>query len=75
MKLKEKVSQYRRDTRIILECQSCGYVMPEFTGYDDDNYYVNVIPNIKCTQCGKSSTDLDIINEPVKTRYAPWQVI
>ena len=75
MELKEKVSQYRRDTRIILSCQSCGHVTPEFTGYDDDNYYVNVIPNMKCEKCRKSSVDLGIKNKPVKLKYEPWQVI
>lgn len=75
MKIKRKVSQHRRDTWLIYECQGCGHVTPEESGYDDDNFYLNVIPNKKCAKCGKSSIDLGIINDPVATKYASWQII
>ena len=37
------------------ECEHCGY-SHEGSGYDDANFHYNVIPNMKCKECGKTGT-------------------
>lgn len=56
MRIKKIVSQYRRDFTAIYVCEHCGY---EYTGYgyDDDNFHLNVIPNMPCKECGKKASD------------------
>jgi len=54
MKIKEITSQHRRDFRAIYQCENCGHEQ-EGRGYDDDNFHSNVIPQIKCEKCGKTS--------------------
>ncbi len=54
MRIKEKIDQHRRDFMAIYVCEHCGYEI-KGSGYDDANFHENVIPNIKCPQCGKSS--------------------
>tara|TARA_R110000868_G_C10972986_1_gene771163 strand:+ start:48827 stop:49042 length:216 start_codon:yes stop_codon:yes gene_type:complete len=55
MKIKKIISQYRRDFTAEYECESCGNIETG-RGYDDDNFHQNVIPEIKCSKCGKPST-------------------
>ena len=52
MRIKEILSQNRRDFRAIYECEHCGYTY-EGSGYDDANFHNNVIPEMKCPKCGK----------------------
>lgn len=54
MKIKEITWQNRRDFKAIYECEFCG-ATKEGCGYDDSNFHNNVIPNMKCPKCGKSS--------------------
>lgn len=71
MKIKEIESQNRRDFHAIYVCEHCGNEEKGY-GYDDDNFHQNVIPNKVCKQCGKKSpTDY----RPLRTKYAPWEVI
>lgn len=56
MKIKEILSQNRRDFRAIYICESCGDEK-EGSGYDDANFHDNVIPNMKCDKCGKRSPE------------------
>lgn len=51
MRIKEKTSQHRRDFRAIYLCEFCGHE-EEGRGYDDRNFHDNVIPNMKCSNCG-----------------------
>lgn len=74
MKIKEMLSQHRRDFRAIYECESCGYT-EKSSGYDDRNFHDNVIPNFKCKQCGKSRNDLGIEHEHTATKHADWEVV
>jgi ribosomal protein L37AE/L43A len=50
MKIKEILSQSRRDLRCIYVCEHCDF---EFTGsgYDDTNFHQNVIPKMECKEC------------------------
>ncbi|MDD5068063.1 MAG: hypothetical protein PHN89_00480 [Candidatus Pacebacteria bacterium] len=69
MKLIKKYNQIRRDCYADLECENCGHKETDKYAYDDDNFWENVIPNRKCSQCGKSTNDLGIEPEKVITRY------
>lgn len=71
MRIKEIVSQNRRDFRAIYECEHCGYTY-EGSGYDDDNFHVNVIPKRKCPKCGKAASDN---YRPLRTKYPADKVI
>ena len=53
MKIKEITSQSRRDFKAILVCEHCESEQVLTTGYDDDNYHRNVIPNMACKKCGE----------------------
>lgn len=74
MKIIEIVSQTRRDFRAIVECEACG-AKQDLNGYDDRHYHDNVVPKVKCKQCGKSRNDLGIVDEPTSTRYADNEVV
>lgn len=54
MRIKTIKSQHRRDFRATYECEHCGHTHDSY-GYDDKNFHDNVIPNMKCTECGKDS--------------------
>jgi len=65
MKIKEIISQSRRDFIAVYVCEHCGYEY-KGSGYDDSNYHKNVIPRKKCPKCGK------VANEnyrPLTTKY------
>lgn len=80
MKIKEITYKSGRDYWAIFICENCGHEEKD-RGYDDDNYRENVIPNIRCHICDKSTNDLrqsmDTINEqptidPVK--HGRWEM-
>lgn len=56
MKIKEIITQTRRDFQAIYICEDCNH---EYigSGYDDDHFHKNVIPNRKCEKCGETSTE------------------
>ena len=54
MKIKEILSQQRRDFSATIECEHCDHTQ-KILGYDDANYHQNVIPAIKCKGCGKTA--------------------
>ena len=56
MKIKEIINQNRRDFYAVYECEHCG-VTHRDSGYDDRNFHENVIPEMKCKECGKKSGD------------------
>lgn len=56
MKIKEIVSQNRRDFTAIYECEHCGFTK-KGGGYDDANFHDNVIPDMKCPECKKKASD------------------
>jgi len=65
MKIKTIESQHRRDFHAIYECEHCG-ATKKGSGYDDDFFHQNVIPAMKCENCGKSAKD---DYEPITPRY------
>ncbi len=52
MRIKQIVSQNRRDFRAIYECEHCGHEH-KGNGYDDAYFHKTVVPKMKCPQCGK----------------------
>lgn len=66
MRIKQILSQNRRDFWAIYECEHCGYTKKD-SGYDDANFHENVIPNqLKCDKCGKLA---DETYRPLTTKY------
>jgi len=66
MKIKKITSQHRRDFGAVLECEHCGSTQELTSGYDDDYFHRNVIPNIECRTCGKVAPDT---YRPLATKY------
>ena len=56
MRIKEIISQHRRDFTAIYECEHCND-SHEGSGYDDANFHKNVIPNMVCGKCQKKAND------------------
>lgn len=54
MHIKKIISQHRRDFTAVYQCEHCNYE-EESTGYDDNFYHQNVIPQMKCKSCGKTA--------------------
>ncbi len=55
MKIKQINDQIRQDFWADYECEHCGYIEKNKTGYDDRYFHQNVIPEMKCPQCGKTA--------------------
>lgn len=66
MRIKQLLSQHRRDFRALYECEFCGDIR-QGSGYDDTNFHANVVPSMKCDSCGKSA-DLEVFR-PFTTKY------
>ena len=50
-------------------CPFCGNTY-EGSGYDDTNFHQNVVPDMKCKKCGKSSNSEPQENpRPLTTKY------
>lgn len=55
MKIKQILTQHRRDFTAIMKCEFCSHEEKDNSGYDDRFYHDNVIPNMKCSKCGEST--------------------
>lgn len=72
MKIKKINNQIRRDFWADMECESCGHIEKDVSGYDDDNFHRNVIPEMECKSCGeKSPKDY----RPMGTKYSANQIV
>lgn len=65
----KRYNQYRRDLSIDLKCESCGAEDTKTNAYDDANYWVNVVPDMECKECGKSTNSLGLKAEAMPTKY------
>jgi len=54
MRIQTIETRSRRDFHAIYICEHCG-VTDRGGGYDDANFHENVIPNMTCRSCKKSS--------------------
>lgn len=66
MKIKKINSQHRRDFYADYECEHCGHIEKNQSGYDDSYFHENVIPNMTCKSCGKKAGDE---YRPLTTKY------
>lgn len=71
MKIKNIESQNRRDFHAIYMCEHCGYEKRGY-GYDDNYFHRNVIPAMKCDECGNAAGKH---YEPLSARYAAHEVV
>ena len=71
MKIKKITSQNRRDFHAVYECDHCGHTTEGY-GYDDANFHNNVIPEMKCEKCGKTSGE---DYRPLTTKYGEHEVV
>jgi len=72
MKIKTINSQSRRDFRADMECEHCGNIEKNVSGYDDSFFHSNVIPKMKCKKCGKIASDE---YRSLTTKYSDNQVV
>jgi transcription elongation factor Elf1 len=56
MKIKEILSQSRRDFQAIYVCEHCGHE-ENGSGYDDDYFHNQIIPKRVCKECGKTADE------------------
>jgi len=71
MKIRTIKSQNRRDFVAIYECENCKCEVEGY-GYDDANFHQNVIPQMKCGSCGKTTGDN---YRPLTTKYPEGMVV
>mgnify|MGYP004417318838 CR=1 FL=1 len=69
MRIKEILTQSRRDFTALYECEHCGETH-EGSGYDDSNFHQNVIPDMVCGKCGKKAKE---DYRPLTTKYPEGQ--
>ena len=69
MKVVKRYNQHRRDLTIDLQCENCGNKKIVTSAYDDTNYWVNVVPNMRCSECEKTSKELGSVIENIGTKY------
>lgn len=55
MKITKTYDWSRRDFYYDATCEHCGHTTKDNSGYDDSNYYNNVVPDMKCPNCNESS--------------------
>ena len=71
MRIKEILSQMRRDFQAVYVCEHCGHE-DKGMGYDDDNFHRNVIPKMKCKACGEIAPSE---YRPLGTKYSAHEVV
>lgn len=71
MKIKKITNRNRRDFTALYVCEHCGWENTR-GGYDDTYFHHNVIPDMKCGDCGKKTGENYI---PCETRYPDSFVI
>jgi len=71
MEIQKIISQNRRDFQAIYECEHCGHIEKGY-GYDDANFHDNVIPGMKCKECGKIAKN---DYRPLTTKCPEGQII
>ena len=66
MHIKKILRQDRRDFYADYECEHCGYIDHNKSGYDDSYFHNTVVPKMVCPQCGKKADDN---YRPLTTKY------
>lgn len=60
MRLIKSYAWNRRDFWFDASCEKCGHIKKDISGYDDNNFYDNVIPDMKCEKCMESTNSLGL---------------
>lgn len=71
MKIKEIISQHRRDFIAVYECEHCGHI-EKGSGYDDKYFHETVVPTMQCKGCGEAATGN---YRPLTTKYPDHTII
>ena len=66
MHIKKILRQHRRDFEAVYECEHCGHTF-EDSGYDDDYFHREVVPDMECPKCGKKADKENY--RPMGTKY------
>lgn len=71
MKLIEILAQYRRDFQGKYQCEFCGKIEADksLDSYDDRYYHDNVIPNMACKSCQKTTISEGGSPQKTPTKY------
>jgi hypothetical protein len=77
MKLIEILDQNRRDFKGKYECEFCNHIETDryMDSYDDRYYHDNVIPNMKCKKCEKSTKSENGVIAKTPTKYPEYQQV
>ena len=77
MRITKTFDWNRRDFNFDAVCEHCDNEESYAGGYDDDNYYNNVVPSFKCSSCGESSLSKVVEGPTIKVipRYDPNKVM
>lgn len=70
MRLVNRTNSHRRDFTGHYKCEHCGHEQTK-PSYDDANFHTNVIPNIKCKGCHRTSED----KTPASAAIIPAHII
>jgi len=68
MKIKEIITQCKRDLELIYICEHCGFEFQSY-GYDDVYFYNEIIPKMQCPKCKKISAKSSEIYIPKVQTY------
>lgn len=63
MKIKTILSEHRNDFTATMVCEHCGHEQLNRYGYHDNNYHVNVIPQLHCEKCGLDRNGNKLISQ------------
>jgi len=72
MTIKQITSQHRRDFWATMECEHCGNIEENVSGYDDSYFHKNVIPEMQCKKCDKKASEN---YRPLTTKYRDNQIV
>lgn len=72
MKIKKITSQNKRDFHATMECEHCGHIQKNVSGYDDSYFHKEVIPKMECPECKKTASE---DYRPLSTKYPDGQQI
>jgi transcription elongation factor Elf1 len=69
MKIVKITDQHRRDFSADMKCEFCNHETKLTSGYDDQYYHSQVIPNMVCKKCGESTISGGGSVGQVQTKY------
>lgn len=65
MKIEKFTHRNRRDFKALFACDNKGCDHKEESwGYDDMNFHQNVVPQMKCKKCGRTSPKKEAQQQP-----------